>query len=222
MTTSLTAPAAKIVGSFVMQVDDPQAFAADPAVRSAIADAVAGVAQVPSEFVSVVLTVVGRRLSSETRRLAGSVEAKYTILLPATSSASPTAIGDTLAATSPSAMTARVNSAIERKVGAGKYSVTVTAMVAPVVEVFTTTAAIGIIPDAIDNEVAGPSKASGAAIAGALGGILGCICIGAALLCYSRRRAAKRSAEDARGVVAPDADNLALTACEAPSAYHSI
>lgn len=176
-----------IIGTLLILVDDPYSFVEDPVVVGAVEKSIATIAGVSAALVKVELAVVARRLDQRpaARRLASSVEAKYTISLADASAAEAVvaSISEAPAAT----ITSYIAEGIADVYGPGRYSVEVMAVSMPTVR-----ASPGI-PAPEDFGSSGPAKASAAAIAGALGAILGCICCCVAGVVISHRRAAKRA-----------------------------
>jgi len=125
-----------------MDVSDPDAFIVDPDALAAATIAVADLLGVPPNIVHVTLTKAARRLrqTEASRRLAtGSVIVSYTILFPPDVSASVTdAVVSAVATTNSIQLTSLVNQALAQATGSSSaYTVTVTSLVAPRVQVGT-------------------------------------------------------------------------------------
>lgn len=124
--TTAAAGQADVKGSMELSVSDPAAFVADAGCKDAVRETLAAVTGAPKESVTVWLSVLAaRRLDGDARRLAGSVSVAYTI-----ERAPPAALTALRAATAAS-MTTKVSSSVAAKVGAGRYTVAVTEIVAP-------------------------------------------------------------------------------------------
>lgn len=141
-----------VAGTFNMDVSDPDAFIADPQVQTAVTNSIAELNNVPADYVVVTLEKVVRRLrllDTDSRFLqssSGSVRVLYDIIFPGEVPASVTdAVVNNMATTQPAALTTLVvNNVAQEKGSASAYTVTVTQVVAPQVQI-STMGALGLI-----------------------------------------------------------------------------
>jgi len=77
-----------VEGTVTMEVDDPEAACKDDTLMTAFKGATAGLAGGSADDVEATCSVATRRLGSESRRLAGSIEFKYRIAMASEEAAS--------------------------------------------------------------------------------------------------------------------------------------
>jgi len=77
-----------VEGTVTMEVEDPEAACKDDTLLTAFKGATAGLAGGSADDIEASCSVVTRRLSSDSRRLAGSIEFKYRIAMDSEEAAS--------------------------------------------------------------------------------------------------------------------------------------
>lgn len=114
-----------VIGQLQLNVSDPPAFASDRSAQDAVAKGIAAMACVPRDVVIVRLSVVGesgRQLSPELR-MAGQVNADYTIFVPAGKDA--VGVAGTLSSTATDTATDEIMKALEENNLGKMYAVEV-------------------------------------------------------------------------------------------------
>lgn len=142
----------------------------DPGARTAVAQGLASMIGVPTDWVNVVLQLISRRLlTARILQGNGNVRMSYTITIPDTlqSTGILTNVTSTLTNARPADVTASISAALTQSVGAGAYSVVVSQMSTPVISTSATTSAAhsrGAIPPTAQSEEDGDSRNTGLAV----------------------------------------------------------
>jgi len=136
LTTTAAAAAGSTVikGDITIHVSDADAFVKDVNTSKAVASGLATTlgSGVKPDWVAVTLTVQARRLQGR-QLVAGSVNAAYTITIPANSGVDVSAIKSSASTVDTSALGAAITSALHTMNPSSSYSLTVTGASAPVV-----------------------------------------------------------------------------------------
>jgi len=150
--TTTVVPLAIIRGSLELEVASTSAaaFVADPRVSEAVAESLTNLTGIPAEYISVGLSLISRRLGLRERipRLLSTarVRADYNMTLPAEAGLSASNVTVATAALSDPGvggqLTTLLNQELEEKVGAGLYTVTVTHVAAPTVQLVSLTTTV--------------------------------------------------------------------------------
>jgi hypothetical protein len=121
----------------LLEVEDPEAFVADPIVQTAMTNTMASVAGMPAEWVSVTLSVISRRRLGVGRKLqTGNVQADYIVSIPQDFAAvhgSVQDISSALGSTAPDTLAAMLTATITSLGGATTHSFSVASVGTPTI-----------------------------------------------------------------------------------------
>jgi len=146
-----------------MEVEDPEAACKDAALLSAFREATAGLVGGALDDVEATCSVASRRLGSDGRRLAGSIELAYRIAVPSEEAAGK--LVSTITAMPVEKLTELINNALPAD---HPYTITVTGKSEPtmiVVTLTTTTTTAEVDEDPVDSHARGPAALGSAAMA---------------------------------------------------------
>jgi len=158
-----------------MQISNASGFMSDPGARTAVAEGLASMIGVPTDWVNVVLQFLSRRLHGVTPRILQdnrNVRMSYTITIPDTlqSTGILTNVTSALTNARPADVTSSISAALTQSVGAGAYTVIVSQMSTLVISTSTDPATTstahsrGAIPHTAQSEEDGDSRNTGLAV----------------------------------------------------------